>query len=82
MTTKQAEQLEDLTTSGQLAIAVSKLIQVNVFTGADFTEAVKNTSPDLFGGSVHFWAMCKMADDSKMIAANAVSEAITDFVTN
>ena len=81
MTTKQAEQLIDLTTNGQLAIAVSKLIRANAFTSEDFKAAIRNTSPELFGGSVHFWAMCKMADHTEMIAANAVSEAITDYVT-
>jgi len=80
MTTNQANLLKDLTTNGQLAIEVSKLIRAEVFTGGEFKEAIKNETPDSFGGSIHFWAMVNMADDSKIDAADAVSKAVIEYV--
>jgi len=79
---KQAilEQLEALTTTGHLSIAVSKLIKSKVFSGDDFNKSIQGEPQASFGGKVFFWAMVNMTDDDRLDEVDAVVKAITDYV--
>ena len=80
MTTNQAEQHEALTTNGQLAIAVSKLIKSKVFSGDDFNKSIQGETQASFGGKVFFWAMVNMTDDDRLDEVDAGVKTITNYV--